>query len=91
MPIRRVRVDESSPSDYEVVPPCRFRSTFYRAVAKSKLRPNAAGGFGALVPDPQEHSGQGFSGSGFGGARYCAVPDRRFHRVSVQLIITVCS
>lgn len=66
LPIRRVRVNESSPSDYEVVPPRRFRSIFYRAMAKADLRPNAAGGFGALVPEPQEHSGHGFRGGGFG-------------------------
>lgn len=51
---------DPAPREMQVRRPPWYRAAWRRALARAKLRPSAAGGFGGVVPEPSE------GGSGFG-------------------------
>lgn len=57
--IERAATPNNTPTEFQVQRPMGFRSLWYRLGVFAGLRRNAAGGFGALVPDPGEMSGGG--------------------------------
>ncbi len=56
--------NDAKPQPLNVHRPSHYRMWWYRFLAMTGLRRNAAGGFGAMVPYPTESSG--WSGRGFG-------------------------
>lgn len=57
--IERTPTPGTAPTAFAVQRPMGFRSLWYRLGVFAGLRRNAAGGFGALVPDPSAMSGGG--------------------------------